>query len=774
MRRWITNRSFFSTMFISITIIVTFLVLILSLVLYTYVGQVVSRTLEEANRSNLAQISYSANYMDDSAKNLAFSIFKDSSTTPLMYSDTIETSDLVWEREQLSIWASSNPLVHSIYVYNGKTETYISSYTYAWERAGADKGIFDVLRKLGSEPKQVKPISRKIPLDVAGLKQTEVEVFTYVLYDYVSRDGRIEGAVIINIKADYLRDTVNTLASKSDKTRGNIVIVDKAGNLVMDATGNYEHQWNLQPMQDHDPASASLRSKVVTIGKDKMLATYTDSEHLDWTYINVIPYDLIYQPLTSIKRMTIGMCSIIVLAGFSLAYFVSRRIYFPIGELVRKVKDITESPSHHPESSANEMTYLSDRFSHTFHHAKSLDLKQQLRSKTEALHNLLLSRERLEMNSLCKSFVTHRLRLNPFKRYRLVFIQFDHLQAFAQRYTPRDQALIRFALLNVLEELLLPHYVCEVVDIGEDRMVCVLNLDEQVQEELLERMLTEAREWSSQYLRLSFTSTLGEVYEDMHLLNEAYQQVVQLSKYRFLLGHGALITKSATLEKSDASSQVPIPMMEKLLERLASGKGDQAYAQLISVIADARQGSYTSMLSILHVMIYRINQKIRAIEHSSSLQFNIDFNDFTAKLNEAETLDEVEGQFAVLFASIAQTILSKSRSRTQVIVDAVAKHIEEQYVDPNLSLQSLAETVKLSKVYLGQIYRESTGQSISDAITEVRIRHVLRIMQDHNGSVSDILERVGIENKNYFYKQFKKKMGVSLSDYKLRHLHDSK
>lgn len=305
-------------------------------------------------------------------------------------------------------------------------------------------------------------------------------------------------------------------------------------------------------------------------------------------------------------------------------------------------------------------------------------------------------------------------------------------------------------------------------------MVCVLNLDEQVQEELLERVLTEGREWSSQHLRLSFTSTLGEVYEDMHLLNEAYQQVVQLSKYRFLLGHGALITKSATLEKSDESSQVPIPMMEKLLERLASGNGDQAYAQLISVIADAKCGSYTSMLSILHVMIFRINQKIRAIEHSSSLQFNIDFNDFTAKVNEAETIDEVEEQFAVLFASISQTILSKSRSRTQVVVDAVAKYIEEHYVDPNLSLQSLAETVKLSKVYLGQIYRESTGQSISDAITEVRIRHVLRMMQDHTGSVSDILERVGIENKNYFYKQFKKKMGVSLSDYKLRHLHDSK
>jgi len=773
-RRWTPRRTFFAKIFISVTIILVMLVLVLSSVMYVFVEGVVSHTVEDANRSNLAQISYSADYMDESAKNLAFSIFKDPNTATFMYQDSVETADVIWEREQLSIWARSNPLVYSIYLYNGKTNSFISSYTYPWEQKSGlpDKGIVEILRNIGQEPRKLKPIPREIQIDVAELKQMEVDVFTYVLYDFVSEDGQLEGAIIININADYLRSTIRTLASKSDKTRGNIAILDQTGNLIMDSEGSSEQNWAIDSQKWNEMLSSPMQSKEMTIGDKRMLATSVASDKLDWKYINLIPYDIIYEPLASIKRMTIWICSIILVVGISLTYFVSRKIYFPIRELVHKVKELTKNP-HEADETNNEMAYLTDRFSSTFQQAVSLNLKQQQRRKQETLHNLLLTQDAMKFETVFKIISTYDIRLDPSKSYCLLFIQIDDYRNFAQRYTPKDQMLFRYALLKGLEEVLESYYCCEVADVGEDRIVAVINLEEKDNREQLECQLKGMLEWSLKHLRLSFTSTIGEVSDEMQRLNDAYREVVQLAKYRFLLGHGRIITRNEVTMNFNTSFQVPIPMMEKLLELLASGNGSGANEQFRVIMVNAKTGSYTSMISILHFMTYRINQKISALEQNTPLHFQIDFNDFTAKINGAETIDEVSAQFEFLFTTIEQVIVSKAKSRSQIVIEAVAKHIEDHYADQNLSLQSIAEEVKLSKMYLGQIFRESMGQSVSDYITEVRIQQVLRLMQHNNRSVSDILDQVGIENKNYFYKQFKKKIGVSLSDYKLKHLQKS-
>jgi len=51
----------------------------------------------------------------------------------------------------------------------------------------------------------------------------------------------------------------------------------------------------------------------------------------------------------------------------------------------------------------------------------------------------------------------------------------------------------------------------------------------------------------------------------------------------------------------------------------------------------------------------------------------------------------------------------------------------------------------------------------------VRIGKSLEMLREEHRSLTQILDEVGVENKKYFYTLFKKKMGVSFSDYRLKH-----
>ncbi|CAK4847094.1 unnamed protein product [Aphanomyces euteiches] len=80
--------------------------------------------------------------------------------------------------------------------------------------------------------------------------------------------------------------------------------------------------------------------------------------------------------------------------------------------------------------------------------------------------------------------------------------------------------------------------------------------------------------------------------------------------------------------------------------------------------------------------------------------------------------------------------------------------------------------MNLSKMYVGKLFREACGQSVADYIIDIRMRKAIELLNEDskNRTLVDLLDEVGVENKKYFYILFKKKMGVSFSDYRLKHL----
>ncbi|GIP24355.1 response regulator transcription factor [Paenibacillus sp. J22TS3] len=90
--------------------------------------------------------------------------------------------------------------------------------------------------------------------------------------------------------------------------------------------------------------------------------------------------------------------------------------------------------------------------------------------------------------------------------------------------------------------------------------------------------------------------------------------------------------------------------------------------------------------------------------------------------------------------------------------------IHRHYAE-NLRLDTLAGLLNYSTAYLGQLFKNKTGEYFNTYLDRVRIEKAKELL-GQGMKVYEVAERVGYTNVNYFHSKFKRYEGRSPSDYK--------
>ncbi|MNW39102.1 putative response regulatory protein [compost metagenome] len=99
------------------------------------------------------------------------------------------------------------------------------------------------------------------------------------------------------------------------------------------------------------------------------------------------------------------------------------------------------------------------------------------------------------------------------------------------------------------------------------------------------------------------------------------------------------------------------------------------------------------------------------------------------------------------------------------IVQQVLSYIHVAY-NQDLSLKTLGNTYNIHPVYLGQLFHKEVGESFTEYINRYRIEKAKELLKTTHQKVHEIARNVGYWETGYFYKQFKKYVGVSPKEYK--------
>lgn len=95
----------------------------------------------------------------------------------------------------------------------------------------------------------------------------------------------------------------------------------------------------------------------------------------------------------------------------------------------------------------------------------------------------------------------------------------------------------------------------------------------------------------------------------------------------------------------------------------------------------------------------------------------------------------------------------------------IKKHIEENYVQPDLNVTSIAQTFGFNASYLSRLFKAETDINLVDYISECRMKKAIEYAK--KGTLMYITAKnVGIPDPNYFGKCFKKYTNKNYSELK--------
>lgn len=94
------------------------------------------------------------------------------------------------------------------------------------------------------------------------------------------------------------------------------------------------------------------------------------------------------------------------------------------------------------------------------------------------------------------------------------------------------------------------------------------------------------------------------------------------------------------------------------------------------------------------------------------------------------------------------------------------KEYVKQHIGDSLSLQYLADHVNISPNYLSTLFKNETGQNISDYITDQRIKKAKSLLCTTNLKIYDVSGLCGYTSPKHFMDVFKKTVGETPMQYR--------
>ncbi|MBO5789674.1 MAG: helix-turn-helix domain-containing protein, partial [Clostridia bacterium] len=138
---------------------------------------------------------------------------------------------------------------------------------------------------------------------------------------------------------------------------------------------------------------------------------------------------------------------------------------------------------------------------------------------------------------------------------------------------------------------------------------------------------------------------------------------------------------------------------------------------------------------------------------------------FAAKIEKATSVKETFALMREMFSAYCRLVYKHSLKNYSPLVQKAVLIVDAD-LSANLSLSALALQLNVSAPYLASVFKKETQKTVSQYVTEKRMRHAMHLLATTHLQVQTVALHCGVMDVQYFSKLFKKQVGKTPKDYR--------
>ena len=285
------------------------------------------------------------------------------------------------------------------------------------------------------------------------------------------------------------------------------------------------------------------------------------------------------------------------------------------------------------------------------------------------------------------------------------------------------------------------------------------------------RFIAGIREAAKTYgISLAFAmSDPGDNIADIHLL---YKQCRYIARYKYLFEKGSVITPNDI--PADASpSYLDFNEIQSLIKyHMNAGTKEEISVYINSLFQKSYlKNDELAYKNFCFFIIVCIQYVLAENGETFEAVLGDEGNPFK-KLMDFSTIMDSKTWITDIALSVHAHINGRTSTKQIAIVESVERYIREHDIR-DVSLDSISSNLHYSSHYLNYLYRQHRGKSIFDYICHCKINTAKQLLHGTMLKLYEITEAVGYSHTSYFTSVFKKHVGMTPNEYRLRKHHDA-
>ncbi|MET3322454.1 UNVERIFIED_ORG: two-component system response regulator YesN [Peribacillus simplex] len=294
--------------------------------------------------------------------------------------------------------------------------------------------------------------------------------------------------------------------------------------------------------------------------------------------------------------------------------------------------------------------------------------------------------------------------------------------------------------------------------------VCIINPDGELIllvsfncEDGLKKKLDELNMLFAGYVSGKYHINVGSFVCSTSELYKSYQRAKELSSYRLVLKESGLITDELTKQYTQASFSTSNEL-DDLKRYIVGSEQEKAFLWIKGAFDEINKSTKKVAPTIIRGFAIEI---VTSIQKDVSSHANDQTVGIVKRILEAYSIGILVDILIDFIEGIFRTLEQKSEHRSPII-QSVVQYIQEHFYE-ELSLKTLSYKFHINSIYLGQLFQKETGLVFSEYINHLRLEKAKQLLRGTHLKAGIIGKQVGYSDSAYFYKQFKKAVGITPS-----------